>query len=200
MEQEYPRARKLHTDSFNIKEAIGDKIGMAISKNQLGDIALQLHELPEAQLLFEESLKMSEEIGDRIGTAISLQNLGYVVHRRGDHQEALSKFVQSLAIMQQARYERGVVGCVEGIAWAMISMGLGDDATRLLGAAQALREKIKQPILSSQRSEYESNISLIQQRMSKDRWTKLWEEGRAMSMQQMLEYALKQGQGLASRA
>lgn len=197
-EQDYAKAKKLHSDSLRIKEDMGDKIGVAISKNQLGDIALRLHDLSEAEALFEESLKIASGIGDGPGTAIALQDLGYVAQKRSDPQEALSKFMESLTIMSDLRYQRGITGCLQGIAWAIGLCGRQEEAVRLLGATQSMRDKIKQALPNSQRPDYLDNMNRLRKGMSIDSWEQIWAEGYAMSVQEAVNYALEQGKVAAN--
>jgi hypothetical protein len=65
-------------------------------------------------------------------------------------------------------------------------------AARLLGAAEVLRETIRIPMISTEQLEYDREVSDLRTNMDESAFAKAWAEGRAMSMEQAIAYALEQ--------
>jgi hypothetical protein len=71
--------------------------------------------------------------------------------------------------------------------------GATGDAGRgamLLGAAEALREKIQSPVALVARCEYERDVARIQDQLDPGLFAATWSKGRAMTLEQAIELAL----------
>jgi tetratricopeptide (TPR) repeat protein len=144
-----------------------------------------------AEALFEESLAMSRELKDTYGAAISLMSLGDVATRRGDHGRARALLKESLVVFNELGARVNIAECLEilsGMAGA-----LGDDAraTRLWGAADALREAIGSPWPPAERRLHEPYLTATRSHADEAVWARAWEEGRAMTMEEAVAYALE---------
>jgi hypothetical protein len=70
-------------------------------------------------------------------------------------------------------------------------------AARLWGAADALRGAIDSPWLPLERRLYEPYLTAIRSRADEAVWVRAWEEGRAMTMEEAIAYALEDTEGRA---
>ncbi len=70
-------------------------------------------------------------------------------------------------------------------------MNSAERATRLLGAAEALREEINIQMSQFERTEYDQQISGLQRAMDETAFSDLWSEGRLMTMEQAVQLALE---------
>lgn len=68
---EYDAALVNYEKSLKIKEALGDRAGVARSLHQIGIIHQDRGEYDAALCNYEKSLKIAEELGDRAGVASS---------------------------------------------------------------------------------------------------------------------------------
>ena len=57
------------------RSELGERVGIATSLNNLGDVATCLHDYVSAQTLYTESLALFHELGDRSGMAYCLEGL-----------------------------------------------------------------------------------------------------------------------------
>ena len=64
-------------------------------------------------------------------------------------------------------------------------------AARLFGAAAALREEIGAPRPPAFRSYHERNLTAVLDRLGQGAFEKAWAEGREMTLEEAIEYALK---------
>ena len=63
-------------------------------------------------------------------------------------------------------------------------------AARLLGAAEALREAISAPLTPDSRVEYDQSVDAIRSQVDEMTFSQAWDEGREMTLEQAVEYAL----------
>ena len=75
----------------------------------------------------------------------SLNNLGNVAYVQDDYASARSLYEESLAIKRELGDKLGVAGCLEDLARPVAQGREWERATRLWGAAAALREAISIP-------------------------------------------------------
>ena len=74
--------------------------------------------------------------------ACVLINLGKIALARGDIDQAAAYYEASLALWREHGEAMSVTGCSRGLAIGAIAIGTFKEADRLLGAAEALRERI----------------------------------------------------------
>ncbi len=63
-------------------------------------------------------------------------------------------------------------------------------APRLFGAAEALREAIGAPLPPNEQEEYRRNIDRAREMLEVEAFASAWKEGRAMTLEQAIDYAL----------
>jgi hypothetical protein len=68
--------------------------------------------------------------------------------------------------------------------------GTPDRAARLLGAAQALRDTIRRRFSAGQARELDAEVALLRAALGGPAFAAAWAEGRAMSLEQAVAYAL----------
>jgi hypothetical protein len=66
-------------------------------------------------------------------------------------------------------------------------------SVRLLSAANALLEAMGAVPEASERLPYEQSVAYARSDLGEERFDKAWDEGRAMSLEQAVEYALAPG-------
>lgn len=82
---------------------------------------------------------------------------------------------------------------MEGLAEVALTHGQPARAARLWGAAEAQRESIGLPLSSFDRShpDYESMVATARGRLDEAAWKTAWSEGRQMTPEEAIEYALE---------
>jgi hypothetical protein len=84
-----------------------------------------------------------------------------------------------------------IAECLEILSEMAGELGDNPRAARLWGAAAAQRETIGAPWLPLERRMYEPYLTTIRSRADEAVWTRAWEEGRGMSMEEAVAYALE---------
>jgi predicted ATPase/DNA-binding SARP family transcriptional activator len=149
-------------------------------------------ELAVARL--EESLAMCRELGDRRNTSMALFILGMVELNRGKHAHGATLLEEGLRIARELGDRLGVTY----FAWAFGKLsalqGRPVRAARLWGAAEALRGQMGMSLSKYDlaASGYEQDLAAVRTMLDKAAFEAAWAEGRAMSFEQTVEYALSE--------
>jgi tetratricopeptide (TPR) repeat protein len=163
-----------------------------MSLTNLGVLAGKQGDYPVARAFLEESVQRYRELNDREGIAYALLNLGSVAEDEDDYPGARALHGESLAIAREVGNRRCIASALEGLANA-ISKTIGPtQAARTWGAAERLRENVGAPLAPSERTRYDQQVADARNKLGDDaQFALAWNDGRAMSLEQAIEYALK---------
>jgi predicted ATPase/DNA-binding CsgD family transcriptional regulator len=185
------RAGVLQEEALALSRELGDRPGIARALFSLGYVALFQGDYARAAALQEEALALCREIGDRWGIARALSGLGYVALFQGDYARAAALYTESLALYEQTGSKPDIAPCLEGLARVAGAQGEPARAARLCGAAEVLREAIGAPVQPPARAAHERTLSAIRAGLGEDGFSVARAEGRVMSLDQAVAYALK---------
>jgi DNA-binding SARP family transcriptional activator len=130
------------------------------------------------------------EVGDQWGIALSLNRLGNGVLCQGDCGRAAALYAQSLKLRRELGDKDGIASCLEGLARLACAEHQPERAARLFGAAEVLREAIHAPLPPAERRQFDCNVTTVRARLGEAVFAAAWKEGRAMTLEQGIEYAL----------
>ncbi|MEO8134062.1 MAG: tetratricopeptide repeat protein [Betaproteobacteria bacterium] len=188
---DYPIARALHEESLAIRQELGDRVGIALSLNNLGDVSLHQGDWASARAVCEQSLAIFREVGERWGIGESLNNLGLAALDQGDSAAARTLHEESLAIRRELGDQRGVAESLEGLACVAFNLADPGRAVRIWAGAERLRETIGSPLPPSDRPHYQCQVAAARAAFGDTTVFDLgWQEGRAMTLEQAIKYAL----------
>jgi predicted ATPase len=156
-------------------------------------LALSEGEPVRASSLAQESLSIYREIGDPWFSAWMLYLLGKIETQRGEMLAARTYYQQSLALNQQVGEKWMTPFNLEGLASVAATQGALRWAAQLWGAAEALREAIAVPRLPVDRVGYEQAVAAARAQLGEDTFAAVWQEGRTMKLEQVIDDALKMG-------
>ena len=131
--------------------------------------------------------------------ARSLHNLGYVAHAQGDEDKATALFTESLRIFQEGGQRRGLAEFLAGMA--AVAAGRATErgdmqrAARLLGAAEAQFQAIGVAMWPADRLEHARTEAVVRGVLSEEGYAAASAEGRAMTLEQAIAYALEEPPG-----
>jgi predicted ATPase/class 3 adenylate cyclase len=186
----YPAARSLHEEGLAIRRQLGDRRAIAVSLNNLGNVALDQQDYVEARACLEEALTLQREVGDKQYIAHSLNNLGNVVRAQGDFAAARALYRESLSIVHEIGDLWALAYLLEDVGCLAALEGQPERALRLIGAASGLRESIGAPLSSVEQSKLERALEPARQALSGSAQAAASAEGRGLSLQQAIDYAL----------
>jgi predicted ATPase/DNA-binding CsgD family transcriptional regulator len=189
-EGDYAKAASLFEESLISSRDLGDKWLISTALADLGVVARIQGDLERAESLLRESLALSREVGDTWRVALSLHGLGKVAFRRGDYMGAAGFYTQSLVLSKQVENRWIADDCLEGLAAVACAQGQHGRASRLLGAADALREMLGYHPLASEQADHDRCVAAARAGLRENAFAAAWAEGRTMTLEQTIEDTL----------
>jgi predicted ATPase len=187
---DHEAARRNYEKILEIFRSLGDVRGMASALNGLGDVAMAANESSRARNYYQESLERFRQNGDRWESASVLRDLGNLSRHEGDYSGASNFFREALGIFRDLGHQRGIARVVEHLACCAVFQSQPARAIKLAGAAATLRDRLGTPLSASERHELDQNLQNASQKISAALKADSWAEGRAMTLHQVLVYAL----------
>ena len=189
--EDFERAETFLEESLILTRELGDKSEITRSLTLLGSLALNQQDFVKAQSYYEEGLTIAYEIDDKTGISLFTGNLGLVALNELDYSTARERFIETLLLDREVGNKRFVVMDLVGLAGSACGIEHFEIATRLSGAVEKLREDIGFALDKEEQTLHERTLSVLRVKFDKTRFNQLWQEGQTMSMEQAIEYALK---------
>ncbi len=187
------QARAFYEESLAISREFGSASILRSCSNALALPFLLQGDLERAAALAEEAAALSQEAGDLTLLPLPLTWLGWVALLRGDLERAKALHKESLALSEErGAFRQLTLILLEGLACGAGAEGDAHRGARLFGATEALREAIGFPLEPALRRLEEPYLVGARSQLDESAWTEAWEEGRRMSVEAALEYALSE--------
>ena len=190
LQDDYAEAQTLFEESLTLRRQLRDQSGIAHALADMGSLADAQGDYARARTLFGESLVIHRQMGDQQGIADALANLGLVASNQKDNAQARVWHGESLAIQRQMGDQRGIAFNLERLAVIAHGRSQLSQAARLLGAATFLRENIGSPRSPGEQEEMGKLTASVRAALGEEAYAAAWESGRAMTLEQAVEYAL----------
>jgi predicted ATPase/DNA-binding SARP family transcriptional activator len=178
-----PRAQAYYEESLALYRGIGHERAIAMLLLNLADIAEARGEVDQARAWATESLGMRRQLGDKGGMATALTRLGSLALRRNAIEKARTYYAESLTLLQALGDKEYIAVALEGFATLAAAEQQWEQAARLWGAAEVLRQMISVPLPPGMRAEYEAQLLLVQSHLDERVFARAWQEGRTMSLE-----------------
>jgi len=186
------QARAYYEEGLALSREFGSASILRSCLNSVALTYLLQRDLERAATFAEEAAALCQEAGDRTLLPLPLNILGWVALLDGDLERAEPLHKESLTLSREMGGSLGTLAFLEGLACDAGAKGEAERAARLFGAAEALREAIGVPLEPAMRTLEEPYLIEARSQLEEGAWTAAWEEGRAMSMEAAIEYALSE--------
>jgi tetratricopeptide (TPR) repeat protein len=183
------RSERLYEEAREVERAGGDPRRGARFLNELGLIAELRGDLDRATELFDEFVRLAREAGHDHDVATGLNNLAVVAQERGDLHRAAALRQEALGLWRALRDPGGLVWSVWDGASLAGAAGRAELAARLLGAAEALRERAGTPLKGIDQAEYAGDLAAARRGLSEAAFAAAWAAGRALPLEDALAEA-----------
>jgi predicted ATPase/transcriptional regulator with XRE-family HTH domain len=186
----YAEAKTMYEASLAMSHEMKNTWGSAVALLNLGLVAMLQGNYRDAQLYYQDGLVLFREIGNKEWSAATLTNLGEILMLQGDYGHAKGYYEESLALTYSMGDRRAIACGLEGMAALAGAQGQPDKATRLFSAAASIRTLIGSPLPPSEQARYTHMVTAIQAQLSEDQFVQAWAEGRSMTLEQTMAYAV----------
>ena len=171
---------------------IGEKWAASPMLSFASAASLSQGDIPRARQLAEKGLSLAREVGARDAVYLTLHALATVARAEGDHERAARLFGEGLSLSAEVEDHSSLAYYLQGLAAIAASEDRSARAARLWGAAEALLERteIIAYAHAPDRSLYQRQVAAARARLDEGMWAEAWQEGRAMTSEQAVAYAL----------
>jgi tetratricopeptide (TPR) repeat protein len=143
-----------------------------------------------ARLHYEKALKVYQDFGQKYEENVTRSDLGHTARRSGELSQAKAIYHQTLLYWQDLGSRAAIANQFECFAFIAVAEEEPQRAAKLLGAAEALRDKIQAAMTDQERVEYDQSMAQLRAMLAETEFNALWAEGRAMTMEQAIQFAL----------
>jgi len=143
-----------------------------------------------ARQLFENGQNIFRRLRNREFQTIFSSELGHIARYTGDTRRAKEIYTETLRSWHDLGHRAAVAHQLECFGFLAIHDEEPQHAIKLFGAAEALRERIQAPMTDHERVEYEQSVAQLRTILPELEFNSLWAEGRAMTMEQAIQFAL----------
>jgi predicted ATPase len=198
--RDFPLARSYLEAALALDVELGNRRGYAMTLLDLGNLALYEDDYASAWGMIERSLAIFRELGDKFEAEIAMESLVDLDIARANYAGARVQLIETLheikklnifhgdfALRLAARIVHEMKG---GAPNSPVNRVAEAQATRLYAAAETVRKAIGTPTLQEWKHEHERRVVQLRDALGEQAFHAAWEEGRAMSYQEAIDYAL----------
>jgi predicted ATPase/DNA-binding winged helix-turn-helix (wHTH) protein len=186
----YPEAEVQAREAIDSARATGDR---RLLYGALSQLAVALHaqvQWAEAREWYEQALELARALGTPFEIGHALSEIGRAECDDGRHDLALKHFAEGMTILHGLGNRPGVIDSLEGLAGVAAATAAPRRAARLWGAADALRQEIGNVRSVHESIAYERQLKAVRAILTAEAFHQAWDEGRAMSLDDAVRYAL----------
>lgn len=159
-------------------------INLAVISRTEGDYALATERL-------ETALRLHRDAEYAFGTVLILGDLGDLARDQGDYQRAMSLYREALALGQANPRTRVVAEVIEAVGIVAIASGEAKRGATLLGAAEAVRERIGLRYrVQENQAALERAVAISRATLGEQRFATVWFAGRNLTPTEAVAAAL----------
>jgi len=190
-QQNYAQARPMAEQALANDQLIGFKAGIVNDLIDLGMVCLAQGDDEAAIGFYQASLEISHQSGLKMDRAIASHYLGLLALHRRDYGHAITYLTESLASYPRQSQDLNVAQRLAGLAAVAGATYQPERAAKLSGAAQNITDTTDYQIPPVDRAEFNLHIQIALEQLGEARFQALAAEGRAMTMEQAIAYALE---------
>jgi tetratricopeptide (TPR) repeat protein len=179
-----------YNQSLELFKTLQDNRGVALSLHHMGDVARHQGDYERARSLYDQSFKLLMELRDKRAMAHLFTDMGNLAAEHGEYDEARHLHEESMVIFSELGDVRGIANLFDATAQISVRRGRLERALRLAGAATKLREDFSVPLPPDEQAQLNQSLTLIRQKLGEAASEIAWREGRTMSAEKAIQYAL----------
>lgn len=184
-----PEAEAYFNESIAIARRRHDLAGLADTLYSSGELLHERGELGAARSRYQEALAIMRELDERNGLTYVLDALGGVALAQGEYASARAAFDEVLRLLTELDYTVNLSRMLESYACLAVAEEQPARALRLAGAAVTLSENFGTTRQERWQDDLPRQVDAARQTLGAAAAT-AWAEGRAMSPEQAVSYAL----------
>ncbi len=184
----YEEARQLVEESLILRREFDDRQTIGFSLNTLGALALNIGDYNTSARYLQESVHLFETVGDKRGLAEVWITLGNLALAQKHEQTALASYRESLSYLRTLNNRWSIARILDSFFNLYAAQKRWAVAVPIAAHALALRKTLGSPRSEREESQFTGTLSEARQSLSEEEFESLSEQGRAMSMERILDF------------
>ncbi len=189
---DYALATRALEKSLALARQVGTQRSVGFALGHLAQAYHYLEQSDRAIPMLQEALAILQAVQHGTGTAYFLNVLGLVRLAVGDHEGAETAYRECLTFAREIGYKWAIAQSLIGFGALGAARGDQERAVRLLAAADAMLTMIEYAIPSAEQAHFEHAVQALRRAIDPRDFARIWAEGRAMKVEQAIEYALSE--------
>jgi tetratricopeptide (TPR) repeat protein len=189
------RADAILGEALAILRGFGDTYASAHVLSHRAVVPLKRGDHRLACRYAEEALALTRQTGDRLATCVSFLVLGQAAQSAGEQEEAARYFTDALTLSAEIVDRASSAYSLLGLANVAMARGQMKRAAGLLGAAEVLLELAGSPRYAFMPPHplRDRAADVVREQVGERAWAVAWRQGRAMMLDEVVEFALSSG-------
>jgi non-specific serine/threonine protein kinase len=183
-------ARSYYEQALRTARSIGHRAWEGRNLLTLSRIARNQRDYASARHYLKQALEIHRADRNPSGEVIVLLEGVRVEKAEGDAAATYQLHRQVLEILRDKGNDRNTARCLEEVAFYFSIQGRAEDSCRLLAAAEGIRESLGAPLQPDEKEELDGSVARLRAVLGEERFNSAWIEGRTMTPQQAVRYAL----------
>jgi predicted ATPase len=183
------KADALREQASELLKDYGSRWLYGITMYGFGNLLMVQREFEKAREKYTIAMQTMLEIGSTRNVTMIKSDLAHILRYEGNYPEAISAYHETIIEWKRMGHRAAVAHQLECMAFIAKSMGQTEKAARMLGAAEALRQRIDIPMAPQEQAEYAGEVADLKANMDEKEFASLWADGRTMTMEQAIAYA-----------
>jgi len=190
-------ARDLYMESIQHFVALGDVRGQALANENIGLLALTADDAAEAVSWLTAARDLAREAGDDLEVGSASRSLAAAMIELGEVTEATALLVEGLGIARELGDTLGIAVCLETFAGLAATTREPTRAATLFGASDVARASIGARRQPDHEILYERWLGRTLKHLDTSTYSKQYEDGRALTLDDACSLALASAAALA---
>jgi predicted ATPase/DNA-binding SARP family transcriptional activator len=190
-------ARDLYKESIDHFASLGDVRGQALAKVNIGIMSLTEGDAGEAVAWLTAARDLAREVGDELEVGHATRSLAAAMIELGEAAEATTLLAESLGIVRELGDTHGIGDCLEIFAGLAATTGEAARAATLFGASDVVRTSIGARRHRDHEILYERWLGRTLSQLDTNTYSKRYEDGRVLTLDEACSLALAPAAALA---
>jgi predicted ATPase/DNA-binding SARP family transcriptional activator/Tfp pilus assembly protein PilF len=174
---DYSESRSRFEEALALTRGLGDRQSEGYWLGSLGEVASQVGDYDEARRCCEEALAIAREVGDRRSLRDWLVDLGGIECKLGDYAAARARYLDALALARALGRPDDLL--LEDVAEFFASLERYEQATELLGAADAITTRTRRQASVARQSRVDASLAACRTHQSDQTFALAYGRGHA---------------------
>jgi non-specific serine/threonine protein kinase len=190
LDGDFATAHMYYNEGLALSRESDDARSIVVAVRSLGQLAVLERDHVRARSYLEEALSRLQQLGDVREKLYTLQWLGMSAIEVGDFDKARSLLEDALTISRELDFPMGISATIRYFAALAAASSQPARALYLGGASESLAESMAVAPIRMMRPLVHRWLEQSREELGDDRAATCWAEGRAMTRDRAIEYAL----------